>query len=560
MNTKNDVAEDVVFLPLGGVGEIGMNLALYGVGPVRRRKWLMVDCGVSFAGPELPGVDLVLPDIRFVEEILPDLEGILITHAHEDHYGALYDLWPKLKVSVTMSPFAAALHAAKREMEPHAPRIPTTVVQQGERFRIGVFDLELIAVSHSLPEPNAVFIRTPHGNILHTGDWKIDLDPRVGSPIDMARLGTVAAEGVQAMVCDSTNATREGRSPSEAEVARGLAEVIGAAPRRVAVTIFASNVGRIRSIAEAAVATGREVVVIGRAIRRVIDVSTELGLLDGLPPFRDEEAYGYLPPDKVVALVTGSQGEPRAALAKIAFDEHRHVAFSAKDTVIFSSRTIPGNEKPVNAIKNALVSKGVRIVTDADGPVHTSGHPRRGEIAELYGLIKPKVAVPVHGEAVHLAAHAELARSVGVPKVVIPKNGEMLRLGPGDAPEVLAHVEHGTVVKDGTLVGEAEVTGVIERRRMSFAGALAITVVLDDRGDLVGDYAASLFGLPTQDARGVAFHDIVAEAVEGTIESIPRGRRKDDGMVAEAIRRAVRAAVNERWGKKPICDVTVLRG
>ncbi|HUG61351.1 MAG TPA: ribonuclease J [Methylomirabilota bacterium] len=559
MNTKSDVAEDFVFLPLGGVGEIGKNLALYGIGPVRKRKWLMVDCGVSFAGPDLPGVDLLMPDIRFVESIRADLVGILITHAHEDHYGALYDLWPRLEVPVFMTPFAAALHAAKREMEPGAPRIPTTIVQQGARFDIGPFDVELITVAHSLPEPNSVLLRTPFGNVLHTGDWKIDLDPRVGLPIDMKRLAEIGEEGVAAMICDSTNAPREGRSPSEGDVAKGLMDVIRAAPRRVAVTIFASNVARIRSVAEAAEATGREVVVIGRAIRRAIDVSSELGLLDGLPPFRDEDSYGYLPPDRVVALVTGSQGEARAALAKIAFDQHRSITFSAGDTVIFSSRTIPGNEKPVGAIQNALVSHGVRIVTDRDAMIHTSGHPRRDEMLEFYGLIKPKVAVPVHGEAVHLAAHAELAKLAGVPRVIIPKLGEMIRLLPGEAPEVLDHVSHGVLVKDGGIVGEPEVTGVIERRRMSFAGALAITVVLDDRGELVGDYAASLFGLPTLDAKGVPFHDIVAEAVEGTIDSIPRARRRDDGMVAEAIRKSVRATVNERWGKKPICDVTVLR-
>jgi ribonuclease J len=559
VNTKSDVSEDFVFLPLGGVGEIGMNLALYGIGPARRRRWLMVDCGVSFAGPEMPGVDLIMPDIRFVERIRDDLEGILITHAHEDHYGALYDLWPRLEVPVWMTPFAAALHAAKREMEPGAPRIPTTIVQQGMRFSIGPFDLELIAMSHSIPEPNAVLFRSPHGNVLHTGDWKIDLDPRVGRPIDLARLGAVAAEGIAAMVCDSTNAPREGRSPSEGDVAAGLKDVVAKAPRRVAVTIFSSNIARIRSIAEAAEAAGREVVVIGRAIRRAIDVATDLGFLDGLPPFRDEEAYGYLPPDRVVAIVTGSQGEPRAALSRIAADDHRSIAFSAGDTVVFSSRTIPGNEKAVGAIQNALVARGVRIVTDRDAPIHTSGHPRRDEMAELYRLVRPKVAVPVHGEAVHLAAHADLARSVGVPKVIIPKNGEMIRLAPGDRPEVLDHVDHGVLVKDGTIVGEPEVTGVAERRRISFSGAVAITVVLDDRGDIVGDYAASLFGLPNHDVAGRPFHDVVADAVEGTIESIPRGRKRDDALVAEAVRRAVRAAVNERWGKKPICDVTILR-
>lgn len=560
MSSREDQpSSDFVFLPLGGVGEIGMNLALYGLGPVRKRKWLMVDCGVSFAGPELPGVDLILPDIRFVEQIRDDLVGILITHAHEDHYGALYDLWPRLECPVWMTPFAAALHAAKREMEPGAPRIPTTVVRQGDRLSLGPFDVELIAVSHSLPEPNALFFRTPHGNVLHTGDWKIDLDPRVGRAIDLDRLRAIAEEGVAAMICDSTNATREGTSPSEAEVAQGLTQVIAKAPKRVAVTIFASNVARIRSIAEAAAANDREVVILGRAIRRVVDVAGELGMLDGLPPFRDEEAYGYLPPDKVVAIVTGSQGEPRAALAKIAFDEHRSVALSPRDTVIFSSRTIPGNEKAVGAIQNALVAQGVTIVTDKDALIHTSGHPRRDELAELYRLIAPKVAVPVHGEAVHLAAHAELARSVGVPKTLMAKNGAMIRLLPGDEPSTVGHVDFGTLVKDGVLVREPEVSGVLERRKLSFAGAIAITVVLDERGDLVGDYAASLFGLPNADDKGEPFHEIVAKAVEGTLDSIPRARRRDDEMVAEAIRRAVRSAVNERWTKKPITDVTVLR-
>jgi len=555
-----DGGGELVFLPLGGVGEIGMNLALYGLGPERDRKWLMVDCGVSFAGPDLPGVDLVLPDIRFVEERKKDLVGILITHAHEDHYGALYDLWPRLEVPVYMTPFAAALHAAKREMEPGAPRIPTTVVDQGSRFSIGPFDLELVAVSHSLPEPNAVMIRTAMGNVLHTGDWKIDLAPGVGRAIDMDRLAALGAEGVRAMICDSTNATREGRSPSEADVAKGMAEVIAKAKRRVAVTIFASNVARIRSVAQAAAANDREVVILGRAIRRVVDVAGELGMLEGLPPFRDEEAYGYLPPDKVVALVTGSQGEPRAALAKIAFDEHRNVALSAGDTVVFSSRTIPGNDKAVGAIQNALVSRGIHIVTDRDALVHTSGHPRRDELTELYRLIQPKVAVPVHGEAVHLAAHAALAKAAGVPTVVNAKNGAIVRLLPADRDaEVTGHVHVGILVKDGSLVREPEVSGVVERRRISFAGAVAVTVVIDEGGELVGDFALSLFGLPTTDARGESFHDALGKVVEGTLESMPRARRRDDETVAEAIRRSVRSAVNERWGKKPICDVTVLR-
>lgn len=556
--TRSDAAEDLVFLPLGGVGEIGMNLGLYGLGPIENRKWLMIDCGVSFAGPELPGVDLVLPDISFIEAEKEDLVGIVITHAHEDHYGALNDVWPRLGVPVYMTPFAAALHVAKREMEPGAPRIPISVVEQGQRFSVGPFDLEMVAMSHSLPEPTSVLIRTPGGNVLHTGDWKIDHEPRVGKPIDMLRLAAIGEEGVQAMVCDSTNAMRSGRSPSEGEVAQGLSEVIARAKKRVAVTIFASNVGRIRSIAEAAAANDREVIVVGRAIKRVLDVAGELGMLEGLPPFRDEEAYGYLPPDKVVAIVTGSQGEGRAALNKIAAGEHRNVTLAKGDMVIFSSRTIPGNEKAVGAIKNKLVEQGVQIVVDGEALVHTSGHPRRDEMIELYRLVKPKVAVPVHGEALHLAAHEVIAREAGAPYVARVRNGQMLRLLPGDA-ETVGTAPIGILVKDGKLVRDPDASGVVERRKLSFAGVVVCTLVMSQKGDVLGEYALNAFGLPEIDERGEDMEDVLAAAVDGCLSSIPKARRKDEDMVAEAVRRSIRAAANERWGKKPLCEVTILR-
>ncbi|MBH0239768.1 ribonuclease J [Methylobrevis albus] len=535
-----------------------MNLGLYGFGPPKARKWLMVDCGVSFAGPELPGIDLVMPDVRFIEKNLDDVVGLVITHAHEDHYGALYDLWPKLGVPVYMTPFSAALLEAKRSMERGAPKIPVTVVRQGDRLQLGPFDVEIVPVSHSLPEPNALVLRTPVGTVLHTGDWKIDLDPVVGLPIDLARLAEIGDEGVLAMVCDSTNAPREGTSPSEGDVGKGISEVIAAAKGRVAVTIFASNVARIRSVALAAAANGREVIVVGRAIRRCIDVASELGYLDGLPPFRDEDSYGYLPPERVVALVTGSQGEPRAALAKIAFDEHRNVALSAGDTVIFSSRTIPGNEKAVGAIKNALATKRIKIVTDADALIHTSGHPRRDEMRRLYGMIRPQVSVPVHGEPLHLAAHAELAKACGVPRVVVGANGKILRLGPGKA-EVAGEAFSGILVKDGNILTTPEASGVTERRKISFAGVVAVTVLLDANNDTAGEPVVMLFGLPDEDQRGELFIDFVGAAVDGAVASIPRQRRRDEALVAEAVRRAARAAVNERWGKKPLCEVVVAR-
>ncbi|HET7714493.1 MAG TPA: ribonuclease J, partial [Bauldia sp.] len=342
----------------------------------------------------------------------------------------------------------------------------------------------------------------------------------------------------------------------ETDVAREIAEIVRSATGRIAFTTFSSNVGRIRSIALAAQAAGREVVVIGRAIRRVLDVAGELGMLEGLPPFLEEEACQYLPRNKVVALVTGSQGEPRAALARVALEEHRNLVLERGDTLVFSSRAIPGNEIAINRIINALVARGVRIVTDRDRLVHVSGHPRRDELRQMYEWIRPAIAVPVHGEAMHLVAHAELAVDMGVPSVKVIGNGDVLRLAPGP-PEKVDEVEAGRIYRDGLLVGDIEEMGVVARRKMSFAGLVAVSIVLDDRGDVVADPEIELTGLPLADGAGRAFEESVTEIVAGTLDSIPRPRRRDPEVVREAVRRAVRAGVAAAWGKKPVCVVLV---
>ncbi len=549
---------ELVFVALGGLGEIGMNLGLYGYGPQEDRRWLMVDCGVSFAGPDLPGIDVVVPDIRFIEEERHRLDGIVITHAHEDHYGALIHLWPKLRVPVYMTPFTAGLLEAKKESEFGVEHIPVTVVQQGERVSVGPFDVEFIAMSHSIPEPCALAIRTKLGAVVHTGDWKIDPTPEIGKAIDLERLAEIGREGVRALVCDSTNAVRDGESPSEADVGEEFRRIIASAPNRVVVTTFASNVARIRSVALAAKAAGREMVVMGRSMRRVIDVATELGYLDGLPSFLDEEAFGYLPRNKVVALLTGSQGEIRAAMARVAAGDHRNVVLSKKDLVIFSSRTIPGNEKAVNAIINQLVEQGIEVMTDRDGLVHVSGHPRRGELVQLYDLLKPEALVPAHGEALHLAAQHKLALEYGIPQSLIARNGDMVRLIPGPL-EIVDEVPVGIGVRDGLVSGDPEETGVRERRKLSFAGAVVVTLTIDGKGAITSEPQAALFGLPDVDERGVSFEEVVLDAVSGAVESIPKARRKDKDLVAEAARRAARAAVQERWGKKPLVRTIVFK-
>ena len=549
--------DELVFAPLGGVGEIGMNLSIYGLGGERKKSWLAIDLGVSFAGEDLPGVDLVLPDVRFLVEERRNLVGLVLTHAHEDHFGAIIDLWPRLRVPIYATPFTAGLFAAKRLMEPGAPDIPITVVQPGSRFGLGPFDLELVSVAHSIPESNAIIIRTPLGTVLHTGDWKIDPTPVVGPPTDEAKLRALGDEGVRAIVCDSTNAVRGGRSPSEREVAASLAELIAGAKRRVAVTTFASNVGRIRAVAEAAEAAGREVVVVGRAMERVIQVARETGYLDGIRAFRGVDLYGHLPNDKVVALCTGSQGEPRAALARIADDQHPDVTLAKGDMVIFSSRTIPGNEKAVGRIINGLVRQGIDVVTDRTHLVHCSGHPRLAEMEDMYGWVRPQVSIPVHGEALHLSEHAKLARRLGVKEIVRCQDGDLVRIAPGPAG-IVDEVPAARLYKDGRLLVESEGRTVPDRRRLGFAGVVSVALALTDKGELASDPEVEMTGIPELSADGEAMAEVAHDAVTQTLQSLPRARRRDPDAVAEAVTRAVRSAIGARWGKKPICHVHVL--
>jgi ribonuclease J len=548
---------ELVFCPLGGVGEIGMNFALYGFGPASAREWIVVDVGVTFPDATLPGVDLVLPDTRFIESQVKNLRGVIITHAHEDHYGALLDLWPKLKTKVWMTPFTAGLLEAKRRGD-GGPDIPVEIYRAGDRFQVGPFDIETLAVTHSIPEPVSLAIRTPLGLVVHTGDWKIDPAPTIGPMTDEARFRALGDEGVTALICDSTNAMREGDSPSEQDVEKGLTGVIQAAAGRVAVTTFSSNVGRIRSIALAARDAGRQVLVLGTSMKRVINVATELGYLDGIPEFLSEEDYGFIPRENVVILCTGSQGEPRAALAKLARDEMRQLALSPGDTVVYSSRVIPGNEKAILEVKNLLIEQGIRIIEDSDALVHVSGHPRRNELKRMYAWTRPQILVPVHGEAAHLVAQAALGAQAGIPQVARVRNGDMIRLAPGPA-EIVDQVPSGRVFKDGRLIGSEDAMGIKDRRKLSYVGHVAVNVVLDDRYEMAGEPDLVAIGVAETDARGEPLEELMVDAAIGAIESIPRARRKDLDLVAEAVRRAVRSASNEAWGKKPIVTVFVTR-
>ena len=404
----------------------------------------------------------------------------------------------------------------------------------------------------------ALSIRTPLGNIVHTGDWKIDHAPTLGPKTDEARFRAIGDDGVLALMCDSTNAMRDGVSPSEEEISASLRTVIENAEGRVALTTFSSNIGRIRSIAKAADEAGRQVLLLGSSLKRAVAVARDLGMMEGVKPFVDEDEFGYIPRDKVVAILTGSQGEPRAALAKLSRDEMRNVALAAGDLVVFSSRAIPGNEKAIQDIKNGLVEQGVHILTDNEALVHVSGHPRRNELKQMYEWIRPEILVPVHGEAAHLIAQKELAEQSGIAQVPRVRNGDVLRLAPGPA-EVIGKVEAGRVFKDGKLIGDFDEMGIGDRRKLSFVGHVAVNVVLNSKFDFAGDPDVVPIGLPGFDDEDERMEDVLFDAVLGAVESIPRSRRKDLGMVREAVRRSVRAAANECWGKKPVVTVFVNR-
>ena len=549
-------ANELVFVALGGLGEIGMNLYLYGYGPPEARRWLMVDCGITFPEGEFdPGIDVILPDVRFIEENRADLAGMLITHAHEDHIGAVIELWPRLKAPIYATPFTAGMLRAKLAEMGGGLELPINVVGLDSRFKIGTFDVELVTLAHSIPEMSAVAIRTDLGLVFHTGDWKLDPTPLIGAPLDEGRLKRLGDEGVHALMIDSTNAFREGSSPSEQDVAKSLAEIVAKAKGRVAVTTFASNVARVKAVAAAAQAAGRQLVVAGRALHRVIEVAIDTGYLPQGFRYLDQDQFSSLQRRDVVVMCTGSQGEARAALSRISEEEHPDISLDKGDLVIFSSRTIPGNEKAVGRIQNNLARNGCDILTDGEALVHVSGHPRRDELRRMYRWLRPQVAVPMHGEARHLKAQAELAREMGVKTIFSVLDGEILRLSPDAA--VIDDAPVGRLFRDGRLLVEESEGPVRARRKLAAVGIVIVSLCLSRRGELLSEPQAVLDGVPAETARGEAMLDVVLDAVDGTLRSIPGQGRKSAELVAEAVRRAVRAAVNETWGKKPICKVMV---
>jgi ribonuclease J len=540
------------FVALGGAGEIGMNLNLYGYAG----DWLIVDCGVTFGDDSQPGVEVVMPDPGFIAERRDRLLGIVATHAHEDHIGAIPYLWTQLRCPIWATPFTAALLRTKLDEAGLAERVRINIVPMSGRFAIGPFDLELIVLTHSIPEPNGVVLRTPAGTVFHTGDWKFDPDPLIGPSADEAALSRLGEEGVLAMVCDSTNALRPGTSGSEAELRLALTQLVGRFDARVAVACFASNVARLETIAHAAAANGREVALVGRSLRRIDKAARETGYLRDLPRFLTEEEAPAIPRHKVLLICTGSQGEQRAALARIAREDHPNVLLEDGDAVIFSSRIIPGNEKAIDRLQNALAALGVEIVTERDEFVHVSGHPARDELVRMYQLVRPRIAIPVHGEARHLIAHARLAAECQVHQPLVIENGDLVRIALGSAGIVDA-VPVGRLASDGKTLLSLNGSALKERRRVGLSGTLLASLVLDRRGRLAAPPAVSLIGVVENAAEAAV--PVLRSTVERALVEMPAGQRHDDDAVREAVQRALRRTLNERFGKRPLIEIHLVR-
>ncbi|MDX2028738.1 MAG: ribonuclease J [Alphaproteobacteria bacterium] len=543
----------VWYLALGGAGEIGMNLSLYGTAG----KWLMVDCGVTFGDETTPGVEIIMPDISFLTERRDDLIGLVVTHGHEDHIGAIEHLWPQFQCPVYATKFTAELIRRKIDRADLKNKVRLIELPKGGDFEIGPFKGSMIPVTHSIPESNMLSITTKHGTVLHTGDWKFDPEPLVGDLTDEASLKKLGSEGVMALVGDSTNALVAGHSGSERLVLDEFKNLFGTIKQRIVVTCFASNIARLKSIAAAAKQHKRYVTLVGRSLWRNAEVAEDCGYLPEFEDFLTEDEAMHAPRDKIVMVCTGCQGEARAALWRIAMEDHPEVELSAGDTVIFSSRDIPGNEKQIARLQNRLIAQGLKVITQDHAPVHVSGHPAQDELTQLFQWTRPNLLLPVHGEARHQMEHVRIAKECQVPHALIPANGQIIRLGPG-IHEVVAEVPSGRVGLDGKVLRRIDHEANKHRKKMSTQGAAVITLVMDQRGKITHDPQISLMGL-IDDEHMESLQGDIAASVQDAVEAMPKSTRLDDAAVRHRAAQAARRLLQEVHGKKPVMEVHVVR-
>ncbi|BBB11959.1 ribonuclease J [Sphingopyxis sp. FD7] len=537
--------KELLFLALGGSGEIGMNANLYGCDG----KWIMLDLGVTFGSQDYPGIDIVMPDLEFIEDRRKDLLGIILTHGHEDHIGAIPYLAADLGVPLYANRFTAGLIAHKLAEEGLEKEVEIKVVDIDDSFRIGPFGIRMVPLAHSILEMSAVVIDTPYGRVFHTGDWKLDEEPILGVPATAAALSAIGDEGVDFLVCDSTNAFNAEESGSEGALRAGLEQAVGAAKGRVVVTTFASNAARLHTLGEVARATGRSLCVAGRSLDRILGVARSVGYLKDFPPTVDFDEAMRLPRDKLMVIATGGQGEPRAALARMAADGHQ-IKLEAGDTVVFSSKQIPGNEVAIGRIMNQLAAKDVLTVTEKQAHIHVSGHPGKPELAALYGWLRPKLVVPVHGEIRHMHEQARFALEKGVPGALVQENGDLCRLAPGPA-QIVERVRSGRLILDGDVILPADGETMSERRKLSLNGHITVAAIYSGKSFV--DSAISYRGVPVEDERA-AFIDEMREAAE----QAATGPARDEEKLREAIRLGVRRIATDWTGKKPVVDVMLV--
>lgn len=555
---KTQQNDELVFLPLGGSGEVGMNLNCYGYGPESDRHWMLVDVGVTFGDSSTPGVDIIVPDPSFLAG--EDIRGIVLTHAHEDHIGALPWLWDRLKAPLYATPFTAFLIREKLR-DRGLQDVKIHEVPVGGSIDLGPFQVEVIRMTHSIAEPTGLAIRTPLGTVFHTGDWKLDPRPVIGEPTDVEAITRLGDQGLLAMVCDSTNVFVEGEAGSETKAQEGLVDLIGALKTgRIAVGCFASNVARMVSVMKAAEKAGRRVALAGRSMHRITAAAKHVGLFPEVDRILSEEEARVWPADEILYLCTGSQGEDRAALSRIANGTHPFIKLGLGDHCIFSSRVIPGNELAIADLQDRLADRGVRLYTEKDHPsIHVSGHPCRDEMRQMYAWARPRIAVPTHGMRRHLMEHAAFARELGVAETVTPRNGDMVRLAPGPAG-IVDEVPNGRLYVDGGMVVTEQGEALRERRHASTNGVLVVSFAMDRRGKIVSDIDVRGIGLPGDEVTplGEAL-DELAERAEQAVLALKGEALEDEAVIEQAVARALKKTSQRIWDRRPIVETVILR-
>ncbi len=549
---------EIVFCPLGGSGEIGANMNLYGFGKFQNRKWLVIDCGVTFAEDSIPGVDLIVPDPDFIYQYKKNCLGIIITHGHEDHIGALVHIWPGLKTNIYATPFTALLikekfREKKINIEDYLKIIPLN----------GIIDLDIIKINyvsltHSILEPNALLIEFNNKNIFHTGDWKCDLDPMLGSKINEKKLREIGDKKILAMICDSTNIFTEGRSGSERDVRDSMLNIFEQQKNRILVTIFASNAARMQTAFYCAKKTNRIISLVGRSMHRIYNTAKACGYFDDLQPPLDPRDARKIPRDKIVYLCTGSQGEPRGAMSRIANDDHPDVDIVPGDTVIFSSRIIPGNEKKLFKIHNQLVRRGINVVSEENAFIHVSGHPGREEMSDMYDWIRPEISVPVHGEHRHLKEHYEFAKSKQVKNPTIIENGDVLSLFPGK-PEIIDKVNSGKLLVDGNKLIDEESIFLKERKNISHNGFLDVSLLISKKGVLDRSPIVNLKGLPFVDNELNEIRYEIEDRIFDICKSFSLNNKKQEVNLIDNLKNSLRKIIYNRISKKPYTNINLIR-